>query len=283
MRDGSPTRPPTPLPVTVTRIGSPVPLVPGPVEIAVVSPRCGLPVPTVASLRSFVGLCFRGDAARLLLLPGVQDVWPTDARSVMSVASELGAAALFECARGDDAAWVASDRNGAPLGTRIRQTFSTSADVDANPALVDALLVACGPGGERTVSLAGTAVGLLSCGENNLLRNAQRDGNRVSVRHRPRAEVFPGVPIVFNGAHTNMGNWGKLDKRFEFLSRGGRLSLYATNNGAERTSWRSALRAWHDGRKVADGEEVFGGHGVQARLVRDPADRFRALVVIHLQ
>ncbi len=248
----------------------------GPVEIAVVSPRSGRFAPTIRSLRAFVSGLFTAQGQRLLLLPGAQAPWPGDQAAVMRVAAEFDAGALFETASG---VWVASTSTGPILSTAIRQTFGTSAEANADPGLVDALLAACAPGGERTVPLVGIGVGLLACGENNVLRNAQADGNRVSVRHHPGASLLMHVPVVFNGAHTNMGNWGKLNRRFQFLSKRARLCLYATNNGADVASWRSSLGAWYDGKKVADGEGVLRSNLLSTRLVKDADDRLRALVL----
>lgn len=251
---------------------------PGGVEVAAVSMRVGTSVTRRDALRKLVGRLFLGPGARVLLLPGVQQKWPTSPAEVMAAAADVGASVLFEAWHGENPAWVASDATGAPLPVSIRQTFGNSGEANVNPGLVDDLLALCAPGGERTIALGGVRVGLLCCGENNVLRNAQADGNRVSIRHYPGARILDHVPVVFNGAHSNMGNWGKLDKRFEFLSQGGRLSLYATNNGADRPSWRSALRAWHDGRKLADGEEVFDER-LSVRLVSADDDSARALVV----
>src|SRR5262245_5833265 len=73
-----------------------------------------------------------------------------------------------------------------------------------------------------------------------------------------------------------MGNWGKIERRFEYLSRGRRLVRYATNNN--KRAWRSAVRMYLDGRKVADGVGVHPTDEMNAQLQTDAADVYRAVV-----
>jgi hypothetical protein len=181
----------------------------------------------------------------------------------------------------------ARDENGCPcylffdppvgiLPVRVYQRFSKSYEVEQDADLAAELLSACSPGGERVLSVCGLAVGHLVCGENNLLYNEQARGNRVSVRHHPEATLFEHAQVVCNGAHTIMGNWGKLERRFEYLSRGRRLVLYATNNN--KKSWRSAVRMYLDGRRVADGVGVYPSNEMNAQIQSDAADVYRAVV-----
>jgi hypothetical protein len=86
------------------------------------------------------------------------------------------------------------------------------------------------------------------------------------------------VPVVFNGAHTVMGNWGKLERRFQFLSSAGRFVFYATNN--DRWSWKSCVRAYYNGARLADGNAVCPPpEGITVRLHSDPQDEFRLIAV----
>jgi hypothetical protein len=76
-----------------------------------------------------------------------------------------------------------------------------------------------------------------------------------------------------------MGNWNKLKKRFEYLSRDRRIAIFLTNNSL--SSWRGSARVYFDGGLAADGEDVVVRDGpVGVRVVGDmDGDRFRALVV----
>lgn len=106
--------------------------------------------------------------------------------------------------------------------------------------------------------------------------------------------LFPHLNVTFNGSHTPMGNWGKLERRFEYLSEDRRWAFYATNT--DRLRWgRTALRVYFDGNLVATSEGIEGapkdhaleldGERVPAKLVRDEAalesgevEGFRGLV-----
>lgn len=232
--------------------------------------------------------CFfdwKGD--RLALLPGVTELrngraldavdgnaW---AQAVQTAARAIGAIVLFETTDSR-----AGRRYRAYDGTAdrslfdVEQIFATSAEADADHSLVDRVLARSRSGGSGSASMAGRTVGLLVCGENNVLRNAQSADNAVSVRHYPERDLFEHAEIVCNGAHTVMGNWGKLDRRFEYLSRGNRVALYATN--LDSGSWRSSCRVYVDGRRVATGAAIDAAVR-NARLVNDPSDMFCAVSV----
>ena len=113
----------------------------------------------------------------------------------------------------------------------------------------------------RVVCIGGIAIGLLICGENNILANKQKEENRAYVRHFPAANLFQGVRVLFNGAHTSMGEWGKIERRFEFLSSEKRWLLYATNN--KKKNWgSSAVRVYYDGCNVATSNAPTSKSGV---------------------
>ena len=251
------------------------------VTIVALSLRDGTPTTRSAGLATALGGAFTGEAAgpRIVLLPGWAPKWPVGDDVVVGVCRKHGASVLFERCLGNTGTWTAFDGSGAPLGVEVNQVLSDSGQADREPATVGALLRECAPGGSRTLRLEGADVGLLCCGENNVLKCAQARGNEVSVRHHPKASIFDHVPVVFNGAHSNMGNWNKLKKRFEYLSRDRRLAIFLTNNS--RSSWRASARVYFDGGLLADGEDVVATNApVGARIVRDQdGDRFRALVV----
>jgi hypothetical protein len=250
-----------------------------PVEVAVVSLRDNPAKARDLALEQVTTDLFTStDHLRLLLLPGWVPGWPEDPAPIAHLARHIGADVLFEQVVERGGRWQVVTADGAVHRLSIAQRFGTSGEAERDPRLVRDLVAACRPGGERRLTLAGSDVGLLCCGENNVLRNAQARGNEVTVRHELAATLFDGARVVFNGAHTNMGNWAKLNRRFEWLSRGPRLALYATNNSAR--GWTSALGAWWDGGRLATGEEVLPlGRARDVRLVRDPGDQARALVV----
>lgn len=99
----------------------------------------------------------------------------------------------------------------------------------------------------------------------------------------PVPRLVPAATVVFDGAHTEMGNLGKLWKRFEWLSadppgRRPRPALFATNN--TKGSWGRTLGAWWGGEKLATGATVLSAwteRGVL--LVIEPRDEARGIVI----
>lgn len=146
---------------------------------------------------------------KLLLLPGVhlpqpdtKHPWPLRPSDVTSVLERHGVAALFETyfdgvadiERRTYVAW----EPGQPVDqwwVGGAQKFATAREGNRNKAVIEKLVQGCQPGGERTVAVGGLAVGLLVCGENNVLANRQKTGNTVYIRHGLPGRLFP--PYVF--------------------------------------------------------------------------------------
>ncbi|GDX78551.1 hypothetical protein LBMAG42_03620 [Deltaproteobacteria bacterium] len=258
------------------------------VTLVAVSLRVGTASVRTAALTTALDAAFTGTTPgpRIVLLPGWTAGWPLSDSVVVDVCRRHSAAVRFERAQVGTGFWTSYDANGDTNGRRIHQWITDSGQADRQPDRVRDILRRSAPGGEGTIHLAGVDVGLLCCGENNILRCEQSHENRVSVRHDPQASLFDHVAVVLNGAHTRMGNWGKLTKRFEYLSRGRRLALFITNNlaraaGQPGTSWRGAVRAYFNGALLADGGGVLGAQrDVDVRVVADDAhDQACALVV----
>jgi hypothetical protein len=207
----------------------------------------------------------------------VQVDWPRDRRHVLAIAREHGFAVLFESRDGGQGpCYLAFDPATGSVSEPIYQRFATSSD--ASEEAVRELLEECRPGGGRTLHLSGVDVGVLVCGENNVLYNEQTVGNRVSVRHGLAESLFDHVPVILNGAHTVMGNWGKLERRFEFLSRGGRFVFYVTNN--DSSAWGRCVRVYHNGARLADGNGANNvPEGVTIRHHPAPDDSYRLVTV----
>lgn len=208
--------------------------------------------------------------------------WPAGPEKVSEAASMHKVSVLFETmVQADRAAYQAYDSRKGALPVEIYQRFADSKEANANPAMVAELIEDCAPGRERTINLGGLRVGLLICGENNVLTNDQNDGNRAFVRHQPDAKLFEGVPVIFNGAHNPMGNWSKIDQRLKLLSEHQRWAFYATN--CENYSWGSStVRGYYNGALVADSsmKKVKPPPDVKVKCVQDDKskDRYLALV-----
>lgn len=250
-------------------------------RVAVVSPRQGDRTSEDRAIRDVFTAARLGYAGPLLvLLPGAGDHWSRDGARIQALAQEYDAHAIFEGVVRSICAYRMCGPEGIAAAA-IHQRLATSAQAQRRETrgLVDDLLGEI-DAGERTLRAHGRAVGVLVCGENNVLVNEQSQGNRcLGVRGHPGRDLFPDVDLVLNGAHTVMGNWSKLNARFAWLSTGGRIACHTTNNN--RRAWRSALRVFHDGVQVASGDHVdpqaapFG-----LRLVVDREhDAFRVVVM----
>jgi hypothetical protein len=128
--------------------------------------------------------------------------------------------------------------DGHILPQRIRQVFSESGHVqDRNDLYV--MLADQVFGGARSVQLGGVWFFVLVCGEINLLTNLQGQGNVVRLRHEAPGQRLADLQaidyrVAFNPAHTEMGNLGKMHRRWEFLSQphhegNPRTCLFTTN------------------------------------------------------
>lgn len=214
----------------------------------------------VPSLKEAVSAAFSGaDRAKLLLLPGrwkcgrweCRNSWPTiDQIAEVAIAAKLPI--FFETIEAAPKPfYTAVSHTGKQLPLRLYQQFWNCKN--ATPELVEGLISECNWKGKRAVHIGGVTLGLLICGENNVLANKQSDDNRAYVRYSPDspgATLFERFRIVFNGSHSKMGEWGKLERRFESLSANKRWFFYATNNKGKR--WGSStLRAYFNGGKIA--------------------------------
>lgn len=125
-------------------------------------------------------------------------------------------------------------RGNEVLVSRTPQAFATSEQLNGHPELVVSLLDEIER--NRQFMVAGRRVTWLMCGELNVLTNEQRDGNRCAFRFADDPvlaarwqNVVDGTDIFVNPTHTVMGNQGKLAKRREYLSAGGRVFCSASN------------------------------------------------------
>jgi hypothetical protein len=187
---------------------------------------------------------------KLLVLPGRWGPWPI-VDEIAGVARDAKLHILFETETKESAphgVYTAVSHTGKLLPLKLYQRFWNCKN--ATPERVQILINECNSTGMRVVHLGAFTLGLLICGENNVIANRQADDNRAYVRHDLASKLFRGVRLIFNGAHDKMGEWGKLERRFEFLSKRKRWLFYATNNRGK--NWgKSTLRIYYDGCKIA--------------------------------
>ncbi len=131
------------------------------------------------------------------------------------------------------------------------QTFWSSKEADKSPELVENLvrmIDSC----ERNVSINSINFSSLLCGENNFLKNLQSENNKVIIRHDAKFKNN-SYDVLINQSHTTMGNWPKLKKRFEYLSKYNKYLIYLTNNASEGESWKSSINIYYNGERVLTG------------------------------
>lgn len=151
--------------------------------------------------------------------------------------------------------------SGVQLKPNIRQKFTSSGSVARPQGLYESVAseVFCG---ERDFKLGDLSFLMLVCGENNLLANVQNEGNRVILRHcdTSKNRGLPelqrrGHQIVLNPAHTEMGNLGKMKRRWEWLSKptGSVPTRYCfyTSNVRDGSPGGRAAYAFRNGRQIA--------------------------------
>jgi hypothetical protein len=131
------------------------------------------------------------------------------------------------------------------------QHFATSAPTNADHQKV-AQLIREFQTGERTVIFGSTQIGILLCGENNVLKNMNH--NVARLRYDDLAWPYETYNVLINPSHTVMGEWGILHKRFKFFSAAGRCFLYCTNNTNKSKVWKSTLCIYKDGGHIFSGD-----------------------------
>jgi hypothetical protein len=131
-----------------------------------------------------------------------------------------------------------------------KQIFSESSEIVSNPNLGKKLINEINQG-ERTFNLECHKIGILICGENNILRNYQSKANLVSWRNGEPNNGW--ADIIINPSHNTMGNWGKLNKRFEFISKKYGWLIYLTNNSSKH-SWKTSIKIFKKGKEIRNGD-----------------------------
>jgi hypothetical protein len=129
--------------------------------------------------------------------------------------------------------------NGTLLETDMRQVFTEASEVNNNTSLVSEYVKDLS--NKRSLDLKKNKCLILSCGENNILKNKQSDGNKVVFRLNNKSienefkTILENTNFVINPIHTPMGNQGKISKRREYFSKNNRVYI-STNNVLKKPS-----------------------------------------------
>ena len=141
-------------------------------------------------------------------------------------------------------------QNGVTKDIYTHQLFTDSKTIKAYPELGEHLMLELET--RRNFSTANRNVSVIQCGENNILRNIQSEGNRAVFRfeddailNKRFADFLNNTDIILNPMHSPMGNQPKMRKRREFFSSNNRAyfstanyvdeeAIYACVNGKEQ-------------------------------------------------
>lgn len=133
---------------------------------------------------------------------------------------------------------------------------------------------------KRCFKVKNKIIRLIICGENNILRNKQKENNKIRFRldnnklNTQFQSIVKDTDIFLNPAHTPMGNLDKLKKRWSYLSKNSGVCLFATNEDTipnvknkPRTKqinlYKKSLQyIFSNGKEISGTEEITGKYKI---------------------
>ena len=138
-------------------------------------------------------------------------------------------------------------QNGVTKDIYTHQLFTDSKTIKAYPELGEHLMLELET--RRNFSTANRNVSVIQCGENNILRNIQSEGNRAVFRfeddailNKRFADFLNNTDIILNPLHSPMGNQGKMRKRREFFSDNNRAYFSTANFEDEESIYNKSVQ-----------------------------------------
>ena len=138
-------------------------------------------------------------------------------------------------------------QNGVTKDIYTHQLFTDSKTIKAYPELGEHLMLELET--RRNFSTANRNVSVIQCGENNILRNIQSEGNRAVFRFEDDAimnqrfvDFLKNTDIILNPMHSPMGNQGKMRKRREFFSDNNRAYFSTANFEDEESIYNKSVQ-----------------------------------------
>ena len=138
-------------------------------------------------------------------------------------------------------------QNGVTKDIYTHQLFTDSKTVKAYPELGEHLMLELET--RRNFSTANRNVSVIQCGENNILRNIQSEGNRAVFRfeddailNKRFADFLNNTDIILNPMHSPMGNQPKMRKRREFFSSNNRAYFSTANYVDEEAIYNKSVQ-----------------------------------------
>ena len=138
-------------------------------------------------------------------------------------------------------------QNGVAKDIYTHQLFTDSKTIKAYPELGEHLMLELET--RRNFSTANRNVSVIQCGENNILRNIQSEGNRAVFRfeddailNQRFAAFLNNTDIILNPMHSPMGNQGKMRKRRELFSSNNRAYFSTANFEDEESIYNKSVQ-----------------------------------------
>ena len=138
-------------------------------------------------------------------------------------------------------------QNGVAKDIYTHQLFTDSKTIKAYPELGEHLMLELET--RRNFSTANRNVSVIQCGENNILRNIQSEGNRAVFRfeddailNQRFAAFLNKTDIILNPMHSPMGNQGKMRKRRELFSSNNRAYFSTANYVDEEAIYNKSVQ-----------------------------------------
>ena len=138
-------------------------------------------------------------------------------------------------------------QNGVTKDIYTHQLFTDSKTIKAYPELGEHLMLELET--RRNFSTANRNVSVIQCGENNILRNIQSEGNRAvfrfeddAIMNQRFADFLNNTDIILNPMHSPMGNQGKMRKRRELFSSNNRAYFSTANYVDEEAIYNKSVQ-----------------------------------------
>ena len=138
-------------------------------------------------------------------------------------------------------------QNGVAKDMFTHQLFSDAKNISTYRELGEHLMLELET--RRNFSTANRNVSVIQCGENNILRNIQSEGNRAVFRfeddailNQRFAAFLNNTDIILNPMHSPMGNQGKMRKRRELFSSNNRAYFSTANYVDEEAIYNKSVQ-----------------------------------------
>jgi hypothetical protein len=171
---------------------------------------------------------------------------------------------LFELRRVEESSFIKLKNclfrieHGQLVNMFTNQFFASSQEIEENEPLCERYINELET--KRIFSIKKKKCLVLQCGEINIIKNIQKEGNCPVFRLQNRKDLekrffdlLNNCDIVLNPIHTPMGNQGKMEKRRELLSSNKRHYFSTSNSDEKHSIESSSLQySFYDGSRLSE-------------------------------